>query len=130
MKMDLGISGKTAIVTGASTGIGRAIAEEFAQNGMRVVIVARNAEHLGATAKHITSQFKTEVLSMAANVADPAEPPRVVASAFERFGSVDLLINNAGVWSNYENGFRLQELSGATRDREICAVNRHHCSTG
>jgi len=94
--MDLGISGKTAIVTGASTGIGRAIAEEFAQNGMRVVIVARNAEHLCATAKQIASQFKAEVLPVAANVADPAEPARVVASAVERFGGVDVLVNSAG----------------------------------
>ncbi len=70
--MDLGISGKTAIVTGASAGIGLAIAEEFAQNGMRVVIVARDAEHLRATAKQIAGQFKAEVLPVAANVADPA----------------------------------------------------------
>ena len=44
MKMDLGISGKTAVVTGGAMGIGRAIAEEFAQNGMRVVIADRSAE--------------------------------------------------------------------------------------
>lgn len=94
--MDLGISGKTAIVTGASTGIGRAIAEEFAQNGMRVVIVARDAEALCSTAKQIAAQFKTEVLPVAGNVADPTEPARVVASAIERFGSVDVLVNNAG----------------------------------
>jgi 3-oxoacyl-[acyl-carrier protein] reductase len=94
--MDLGISGKTAIVTGASAGIGRAIAEEFAQNGMRLVIVARNADNLRATAKQIASQFKTEVLPVAANVADPAEPARVVASAVQRFDGVDVLVNNAG----------------------------------
>jgi 3-oxoacyl-[acyl-carrier protein] reductase len=96
MKMDLGISGKTAIVTGGAVGIGRAIAEEFAQNGMRVAMVDRSAEHLGASAKRIASQFKTEVLPMVVNVADPAEPARVVACAFERFGSVDVLVNNAG----------------------------------
>jgi 3-oxoacyl-[acyl-carrier protein] reductase len=94
--MDLGIAGKTAIVTGASTGIGRAIAEELAQNGMRIVIVARNAEQLDATAKQIASRFKTEVLPLAADVADPAEPARVVACAVERFGSIDVLVNNAG----------------------------------
>jgi 3-oxoacyl-[acyl-carrier protein] reductase len=94
--MNLGISGKTAIVTGASAGIGRAIAEEFAQNGMRLVIVAIDAEHLRATAGQIASQFKAEVLPVAANVADPAEPARVVASAVEHFGGVDVLVNNAG----------------------------------
>lgn len=94
--MDLGISGKTAIVTGASTGIGRAIADEFAQNGVRVVIVSRNAEHLLAAARQISNQCKAEVFPVAADVADPAEPARVVSSAVERFGSVDILVNNAG----------------------------------
>jgi 3-oxoacyl-[acyl-carrier protein] reductase len=94
--MDLGISRKTAIVTGGAMGIGRAIAEEFAQNGVRVVLVDRSAEHLGATARQIASQFKTAVLPMVGDVADPAEPARVVASALEHFGSVDVLVNNAG----------------------------------
>jgi 3-oxoacyl-[acyl-carrier protein] reductase len=94
--MDLGLSGKTAIITGASTGIGRAIAEEFAHNGMRTVIVARNAERLGAAANEIAGQFETDVLPVVADVADPAEPAQVVASAVERFGGVDVLVNNAG----------------------------------
>jgi 3-oxoacyl-[acyl-carrier protein] reductase len=94
--MDLGIEGKTAIVTGASTGIGRAIAEEFAQNGVRLVLVARNAGRLGAAAQEISSRFHVEVLPEAADVAGPTEPDRVVASAVEHFGSVDVLVNNAG----------------------------------
>jgi len=94
--MDLGIRGKTAVVTGASAGIGRAIAEEFAQNGVRLVLVAREAERLCAAAKEITSRFGVEVLPIAANVADPAEPDRIVGFAIERFGSVDIMVNNAG----------------------------------
>ena len=94
--MDLGIAGKTAIVTGASAGIGRAIAEEFAQNSVRLVLVARGTERLCASAKEITSRFGVEVLPIAANVADPVEPDRIVACAVERFGSVDILVNNAG----------------------------------
>jgi 3-oxoacyl-[acyl-carrier protein] reductase len=94
--MDLGIEGKTAIVTGASAGIGRAIAEEFAQNGVRLVLVARNAGRLGAAAQEISSRFHVEVLPVAADVANPTEPDRVVASTVEHFGSVDVLVNNAG----------------------------------
>jgi len=94
--MDLGIAGKTAVVTGASAGIGRAIAEELAHNGVRSVLVARGSERLCATAELITGRFGTEVLTVSADVADPAEPDRVVASAVQRFGSVDILINNAG----------------------------------
>jgi 3-oxoacyl-[acyl-carrier protein] reductase len=94
--MDLGITRKTAIVTGAATGIGRAIAEEYAQNGVRLVIIARGAEHLGATAEAIRQRFGTDVLALAADVADPAEPDRIVRSTMERFGSVDIRVNNAG----------------------------------
>jgi len=94
--MDLGIAGKTAVVTGASAGLGRAIAEEFAHNGVRLVLVARGAERVCATAKEIASGFGAEVLPIASNVADPPEPDRIVACAVERFGSVDIMVNNAG----------------------------------
>ena len=94
--MDLGIAAKTAIVTGASAGIGRAIARELAQHGVNLVVVARGAERLCDTGKEISDRFGVEVLSLAADVGDPGEPDRVVASAVERFGVVDILINNAG----------------------------------
>jgi 3-oxoacyl-[acyl-carrier protein] reductase len=94
--MNLNIAGKTVVVTGASTGIGRAIAEQFAENGVRLVLVARNSARLCATAQEITTRFGVEVLPVASDVSDPAEPDRVVACAIERFGSVDILVNNAG----------------------------------
>lgn len=94
--MDLGIAGKTAIVTGASTGIGRAIADEFAQNGVRLVLVARGAERLCQAAEGIQRRFGVEVLPIASNVSDPSEPDRIVKCALERFGSVDIMVNNAG----------------------------------
>jgi 3-oxoacyl-[acyl-carrier protein] reductase len=94
--MNLGIAGKTAIVTGASAGIGRAIAREFAETGVNLVLVARGAERLSETAKDIADRFGVEVLWVAADVGDSGEPDRVVASAVERFGSVDIMVNNAG----------------------------------
>jgi 3-oxoacyl-[acyl-carrier protein] reductase len=94
--MNLGIAGKTAIVTGASAGIGRAIAREFAESGVNLVLVARGAERLSKTAKDIGNRFAVEVLPIAADVGSPDEPDHVVASALERFGRVDILVNNAG----------------------------------
>ena len=94
--MDLGIAAKTAIVTGASAGIGRAIATEFAQNGVNLVLVARDADRLSVTAKEIGYRFGVEVLPFAADVGNLGEPDRVVASAMERFGRVDIMVNNAG----------------------------------
>jgi 3-oxoacyl-[acyl-carrier protein] reductase len=94
--MELGITGKTAIITGASTGIGFAVAREFAENGARVVLVARTADRLHQAAKEIMQECKSEVLAVPADVSDPAEPDRIVHSARARFGSVDIMINNAG----------------------------------
>jgi 3-oxoacyl-[acyl-carrier protein] reductase len=94
--MDLGIAGRTAVVTGASAGIGRAIAEEFAQAGVRLVLVARGNERLCTTAQQLTDRFGAEVLTAPVDVADPVAPERIVAAALQRFGSVDILVNNAG----------------------------------
>lgn len=94
--MDLGIATKTAIVTGASAGIGLAIAREFADHGVNLVLIARGATRLSEVAQEIGNQFEVGVLSIAADVASPDEPDHVVAYALERFGSVDILVNNAG----------------------------------
>jgi len=72
--MELGITGKTAIITGASTGIGFAVARELAENGARVVLVARAADRLHQAAKEIMRQCKAEVLAVPADVSDPLEP--------------------------------------------------------
>lgn len=94
--MDLGIAGKTAIVTGASAGIGCAIAEELAQNGVRVVMVARGRDRLCNAAESIQQRFGAEVLPIAADVGDPKVPDTIVNSATQRFGTVDIMVNNAG----------------------------------
>jgi 3-oxoacyl-[acyl-carrier protein] reductase len=94
--MDLRIATKTAIVTGASAGIGLAIARELADNGVNLVLVARRATRLSEAAKEIGNRFAVEVLPIAADVGSPDEPDHVVASALERFGGVDILVNNAG----------------------------------
>jgi len=94
--MDLGIRDKVAIVTGASAGIGRAIACELAENGVKIVLVARDTKRLEAAASEIADRHGGSTLAVPADVAQLAEPARVVARTVNRFGSVDILINDAG----------------------------------
>lgn len=90
--MDLHLTGKVAIVTGASRGIGRAIAETLAAEGMRVVAAARSREQLAALA----AALPTECLVQAVDLRDAAAPAAVVRATVERFGRLDVLVNNAG----------------------------------
>ena len=94
--MDLGIKGKTAIVTGASTGIGRCVALEFADNGANVAVVARGAERLAAVAKEVSERYGVKAVAITADVSAPADPARVTDLVAKEFGSVDILVNNAG----------------------------------
>ena len=90
--MDLLLRDKVAIVTGASRGIGRAIAETLAAEGMTLALVARSADQLRALAESLP----TQTLQQAVDLADPAAPAAVVAATIEAFGRLDLLVNNAG----------------------------------
>src|SRR5215468_9192099 len=93
--MDLGLKGKTALVTGGSKGIGRAIAEGLAREGARVAISARTALDLDKAATQIRAAGG-EVVPVAADLSQLAEVTRVVTSVQERFGRIDILINNEG----------------------------------
>ena len=92
--MDLGVSGRVALVTAASKGLGRASAVALAQEGAKVVICARGAEALAATEAELARY--TEVLAIPADVTEPAVPAQLVAAAVERFGRLDILVANAG----------------------------------
>jgi NAD(P)-dependent dehydrogenase (short-subunit alcohol dehydrogenase family) len=90
--MDLQLKGKVAIVTGASKGIGRAIAETLAAEGMNLVLAARSAELL----RDVAGGVQSESLVQAVDLRDPAVPAQVVAAAVQKFGGIDLVVNNAG----------------------------------
>ncbi len=94
--MDLGIKGKVAVVTGSSTGIGKATARELAENGAQIVLTARGQERLESAGDELRNQTGADVICVAADVSKPKDPARVVAGAVEAFGSVDILVNNAG----------------------------------
>ena len=94
--MDLGIRGKVAIVAAASKGLGRAIAEELAAEGVSLVMCARGSEALDKTVEAIRSSSGVEVVGIAADVSKPEDVTRVVLAAIHRFSRIDILVTNAG----------------------------------
>jgi 3-oxoacyl-[acyl-carrier protein] reductase len=93
--MDLGLEGRSAIITGASRGLGLAIAQAFAGEGARLTICARGAEALEQAAEDLRGRG-AEVLTVALDVTEADAAERVTAAAIERFGGIDVLVNNAG----------------------------------
>src|SRR5437660_1969112 len=94
--MDLGLSGKVALVAAASRGLGRAVAEELATEGASLVLCARGTEALNETCAHIEQTAGAPVVGVIADVSIPGDVSRVVHSGLERFGRIDILVTNAG----------------------------------
>ena len=90
--MDLGLSGRTAIVCGASQGMGLATAEALAAEGTNVVLFARRREELEAHAERLGGG----ALAVAGNLTVPADATRLVETTLERFGGIDILVLNGG----------------------------------
>src|SRR3712207_489085 len=90
------LEGKVAMITGASQGLGRALALAYAKEGAQIVINSRQRESIGPVAEEAES-MGAEVLALAADVARSADVERLVGTATQRFGRVDVLVNNAGV---------------------------------
>lgn len=95
------LKGKAAIVTGASRGIGKALASTAASLGVNVAIAARNDVPLKETADEIRNKYKVEALPIACDVTKLADLENLVNKTKEKFGRIDILINNAGVSSQY-----------------------------
>lgn len=90
------LEGKVAIVTGASQGLGRALALAFTREGASIVINSRSEERIRPVAREAES-LDAEVLALAADVSKSADVERLVGATVERFGRIDVLVNNAGV---------------------------------
>ena len=93
--MDLELRGKVAVVTGASRGIGRAIALKLAEEGCSVAIGARGAEALNAVADEIT-RAGGQALAVSGDLTSSGDVARLVDGAAERFGGLDIVVNNVG----------------------------------
>src|SRR5262245_31807447 len=104
------LTGKTAFVTGASRGIGRAIAVALAQAGADVALIARTAEGLADTADDVTAAGRKAIV-IPADVTDQPGVADAVAAAIDQLGHVDIVVNNAG-GSNFMVSFRDLRLSG------------------
>ncbi|WP_028117086.1 SDR family oxidoreductase [Ferrimonas senticii] len=94
------MQGKVILLTGASEGIGRALAVQLSQAGAQLMLAARNLERL----RELQQQLPGASAVIALDVADPQQCQQAVAATIEQFGRLDMLINNAGItmWSRFE----------------------------
>ena len=94
--LELNLSGKVALVTGASEGIGRGIALKLAGEGCRIAMCARRQDVLASAAEAIRSETGAEALAVRADVTQTSDLERLVNAAVSEFGGIDILVNNAG----------------------------------
>jgi NAD(P)-dependent dehydrogenase (short-subunit alcohol dehydrogenase family) len=94
--MDLGLTEKTALVTGASKGIGYATAKRLAVEGANIAICARTEAPLEEAASEIEAEHGVECAAIPADLTERAQAQAFVETAADRFGSIDVLVNNAG----------------------------------
>jgi NAD(P)-dependent dehydrogenase (short-subunit alcohol dehydrogenase family) len=97
--MDMGLKGKVAVVTGGSVGIGLAIAEGLAQEGVNLALAARNEERLLSKAAEIAGKYGVKAIGVATDVSKADDITRLVERVVTEFGGADILINNAGTGS-------------------------------
>ncbi len=91
------LKGKVAVVTGASRGIGAAIAEALAEEGCRLVLAARSVDRLEEVAAYLTRRHGNAVLTIPTDIGDESQARNLIERAADQFGAVDILVNNAGV---------------------------------
>ena len=113
------LTGRTAIVTGASRGIGLAIAQQIVDEGGRVVITARKQDALDAAAEQLGGP--KVAVAVAGKADDPEHQQTTVDTAIEKFGSLDLLVNNAGINPSYGPLIDV-DLGAARKATEVNAI--------
>ncbi|EDL61333.1 SDR family NAD(P)-dependent oxidoreductase [Gimesia maris] len=91
------LTGRVAIITGGSKGLGSAMAEGLASAGANLLLTSRNQDEVEATAAQIQADYGNKVIGMAADVTDPDQVTAMTERAISEFGKIDILINNAGI---------------------------------
>lgn len=94
--MDLGLKGKVALVAASSRGLGRAVAEELAAEGVDLVLCARGVAALNETARAIMVSSGVRVVTIGADLSVPADVAKVADAAMREFGRIDILVTNGG----------------------------------
>jgi len=94
--MEIDLTGRTAIITGASKGLGLAIATRIAESGADVALLARRPDVLAEAAAQVATTAKARVVPFACDVSKADDIKRAHAAIMERFGKIDILVNNAG----------------------------------
>src|SRR5437899_2991226 len=94
--MDLGLTGRAALVGGGSSGLGRASAEWLAAEGCRIALWSRGGDRLEEAARDIRRQHRVEVVTIAGNAAEPGVAEEVAANAVGALGHIDIVVLNAG----------------------------------
>jgi NAD(P)-dependent dehydrogenase (short-subunit alcohol dehydrogenase family) len=117
------LAGKAAIVTGASSGIGAAIAAELAQHGADVALIGRDSERLAGTAEAVEAHGRIAI-RVEGDLTTDGTPARLVAEAVDRLGKLDILVNAAGVFelAPFEESLEALDRQWATNVRAPFAV--------
>ena len=113
--MDLQLKDKVVIITGGSEGIGRAAAERFSQEGAFVALAARTQSDLDTAATEISTQSGNEVIGVATDVRDENSVKALIETVADKWGRIDVLVNNAGTSSVA----RLEDLTNEQLDEDI-----------
>jgi NAD(P)-dependent dehydrogenase (short-subunit alcohol dehydrogenase family) len=122
--VDISLNGRAAIVTGGSKGLGYAIAMRFAASGADVAVCSRGREALDAAVKDIAAQAKGKVIGIQGDVAVPADIKRIYDEAAQKFGKVDIVVNNAGTSRNSKFEDLTDEVWREDLDQKLFAAIR------
>ncbi|PYC20403.1 short chain dehydrogenase [Aquipseudomonas alcaligenes] len=117
---------KVVLITGGCAGIGRALAMRFAQAGARLVILDLQRDALDSLVQHLNDHHNCEALGLVCDVADAQAVQRAVAQALERFGGIDVLVNNAGI--THRSTFAETEMAVFQRIMAVNYFGAVHCT--
>ena len=98
--MDLELKGKVAVITGGSVGIGLAVAQELASEGVHLALIARGGERAADRAAEIQTKYGVKAIGIGADVSRAEDVTRALAEIEAAFGGADILISNAGTGTN------------------------------